>query len=141
MVCAACGLVVGYTEMIAALPVGASVGRSTDPTPGVLRIAAASFVSAGRSAAPAVCATTVKGPLKPGPKAAASRSYALRVVEDAGLLPSSDAPRRSEKNGIASNTSTTAAAVESTIGRRSTSFPQAHQRRESISPAGPSLAS
>ena len=74
VVLAACGLVVGKTVMIPALPVGAMRGGRTDATPGVARMAAASFSSAGRSAALLVAAATVKGPLKPGPKPSASRS-------------------------------------------------------------------
>ena len=45
-------------------------------------------------------ATITKGPLKPGPKPSASRSYASRVVSPFGLVPASLTPRRSERTGM-----------------------------------------
>ena len=50
--------------------------------------------SAAASAGELVWATSSSGPLKPGPKPSASRSYACRVVVEAGSLPWSEEPSR-----------------------------------------------
>ena len=44
---------------------------------------------------------TSSGPLVPGPKPVAMRSYACRCVVDVGRLPSSDSPRRIDSTGHA----------------------------------------
>jgi hypothetical protein len=63
-------------------------------------------------------ARIVSGPLKPGPKPAASMSYALRVVVPVGLLPWSEEPSRSDSAGIASVAITTTATAASERGCR-----------------------
>ena len=63
-------------------------------------------LSSARSAASACsarvgsCAATSSGPLKPGPKPAASRSNACRVLVPGGSLPASLESSRSAKTGI-----------------------------------------
>ena len=49
-------------------------------------------------------AATTKGPLNPGPKPSASRSYATLVVVPAGWFPSSETPRCRASVGTASAT-------------------------------------
>src|SRR5215472_12349808 len=81
---------------------------------------AASDLSAAASAGDLVCATSSSGPLNPGPKPSASRSYACRVVDDEGSLPWSEEPSRTLSTGMAKMTTTAAAAAAATAGLRST---------------------
>ncbi len=74
----ASGEVAGVTWMTSVPLVAASVlTLVTSPTRGR---PASSVRSATASAGERVCATSSSGPLKPGPKPSASRSYACRVV-------------------------------------------------------------
>src|SRR5262249_1290190 len=89
-VCLASGDVVGVTWITSTPAFGG--WAPTLATPGTL-------ASAGVRRSPALVAggewawaTPSSGPLKPGPKPSASRSYAWRDVLDAGSLLASDAP-------------------------------------------------
>ena len=81
---------------------------------------ASSDLSAAVSAGELVCATSSSGPLNPGPKPSASRSYACQVVVEEGSLPWSEVPSRKLSTGMAKMTMTAAATVASTAGERST---------------------
>ena len=70
-----------------------------------------------RRRCPPMSTTTCSGPLKPGPKPSASRSYAWRWVVDGGLVPASVMPRRIESSGTASSSITARPATRATTGR------------------------
>ncbi len=119
-VCTDSGEVVGVTvttPTVAPVFIGIAVTLATP-----LRVLSSfvRVVSAAWSALVGAWATRVSGPLKPGPKPSASRSYALRVVVEAGSLPWSEEPRRSERVGMDSASITSRAAPASSFGRRST---------------------
>jgi hypothetical protein len=82
----ASGDLTGVTWMTSVPPGAASV--RTLVTSATLGRPASSVRSAARSAAELVRATSSSGPLKPGPKPPASRSYACRVMLEEGRCPS-----------------------------------------------------
>ena len=60
--------------------------------------------------------TSVSGPLNPGPKPCASRSYARFEVKEVGLLPASLFPSRSQSAGAASSSISDVAAIAAIAG-------------------------
>src|SRR5262249_60593112 len=68
--------------------------------------------------------TTSSGPLKPGPKPVASRSYAFRVVVCAGFVPASAAPSVVDSAGIASVSKTPRDASTAAFGWPVTNRPK-----------------
>src|SRR5450631_4618399 len=105
------GEVVGTTWTMPSLAPGADGKGVTEATPGSLRSLPANAVSAAASAGDFTSATSCKGPLKPGPKPCAIRSYALRVELPEGSLPESEEPSRSESIGNINTSMTTVAAT------------------------------
>ena len=101
----------------AASPDGLSRGGAMKATSGSAWIDAANPATLSRDVLAVRSAASKIGPLKPGPKPLASRSYARRVVSDDGSLPWSAAPRRIENTGRASVTSTARLAPTMIQGR------------------------
>ncbi len=137
LVASSVGLVEGTASKNAVSPASLNCGGETDTTPSTPATSAAIEVTAcfGSAASPA-STTIISGPLKPGPKALASSSYARRSVAEVGLDSSPGIPNRSAVAGIASAPSSTTPRVRTAIGRRSTN--RAHRvppRPRDFSPA------
>src|ERR1035437_9691960 len=120
-VAASWGEVVGTTWMMPSLAPGAAGKGVTDATPGSLRSLPVNAASAAVSAGDLTSATSCNGPLKPGPKPFAIKSYALRVELPEGSLPESEDPSRSERTGSINTSMTTIAPTANTLGRLATS--------------------
>ncbi len=112
-----CGPVLGWTESSAASPAGLSSAGETASTPG------SSCSRAVRPGSPAAgtlrrSTATSSGPLAPGPYAASTRSYALRVVLDSAWMPASCGQVRMPSIGAASASITNSETSAAAAGRR-----------------------
>src|SRR5665811_882151 len=141
LVAASWGEVVGTTWTMSTLAPGAVGKGVTDATPGSLRSLPVNAASAAVSAGDFTSATSCNGPLKPGPKPFAIKSYALRVELPEGSLPESEDPSRSERTGSINTSMTTIAPTANTLGRLATSVDQRAQNPLACGSCGPSTAS
>ena len=97
------GPLIGTTLTIAVSPVWLTTGGATKATPGrVPTSVMIASAAASASSTPRRSTATTSGPLKPGPKAALTCSYAACWVEPEGALLSLGMPRRRSPAGIAS---------------------------------------
>ena len=94
------GAEVGLTKTIATVFASLNCGLSTDATPWMPATSCRS--RCGACCVPATSTTIGIGPLKPGPKPSASRSYARRLVCSVGCVPWSAAPSRTRSDVDAS---------------------------------------
>ncbi len=102
-----CGPLSGTTVSSSERPSEPGTGGVTAATPGTAFSAVGSAAVASAGVPGANSATRTSGPLLPGPKPAATVSYASRFERPAGSLPASGKPKRTPRNGAASASRTT----------------------------------
>ena len=109
-VASSCGDELGIASSVATPAASLTCAGSTEAMPLSARMAAVSGSMTVASCEMSMA--TTKGPLTPGPKPSASRSYARRCVRLCGSEPSSGKPRRSESTGAASARSAVVTPIE-----------------------------
>ncbi len=139
-VSASCGADSGKAITVAVDGSSVGIGGVTAATPGVsARAPRSSSAAPSARPSPPVWATTTSGPLNPGPKPSASRSYAARPVVEAGSLPASAKPSRMSSAGTDRAPSAATDTSSAVHGRRCT--PRAQRRQPAPSSQVRPLAS